>query len=99
MVAAFLLGGCAGTHAYVSARAEHASHLSQHFEDPATNYGYDALAVALRIEQPGSGAFAEISEGYILEHRWSQENLTGAGAMLGPSELTQITVGYRWRIW
>jgi hypothetical protein len=93
------LCGCANTNAYIATQAEHASHISQHFETPSTNYGYDSLAVSFRIEQQDSGAFAEISEGYILEKRWSFGGITGAGAMLGPSELTQITVGYRWRVW
>lgn len=97
--ALMLLSGCAETHAYVGAQATHLSHLSQHFETPATDYGADVIEASFRIEHPGSGAFAEVDEGYVLERRWSRDGLTGAGAVLGPSELTQLTVGYRWRLW
>lgn len=96
---AFFLSGCADTHAYLGAQIAHASHLSQHFETPATNYGYDAIEASFRVEHPGSGAFAEVDEGYIFEPRWSRDGLTGAGAMLGPSELTEVRLGYRWKVW
>lgn len=91
--------GCADTHAYLGAQLAHASHLSQHFETPVTDYGYDAIEASFRIEHPGGGAFAEVDEGYIVEPRWSRDGLAGAGAILGPSEITQVTVGYRWRLW
>lgn len=99
LIAALSLAACADTHAYLGAQLAHASHLSQHFETPATDYGYDAIEASFRIEHPGGGAFAEVDEGYIVEPRWSRDGLAGAGAILGPSEITQVTVGYRWRLW
>lgn len=77
---------------------EHVSHASQHFESPATNYGYDTVNVEAHWEH--KGAFLDLSEGINLERADCEVNGkdNGYGGLWGPREVFQARIGYEWSI-
>ena len=92
-LAVLSLSGCALAPNTIRTDVSHLSHLSQHFGDHRTNMGAEMAEVTARWND--GGAFVDLTEGYNLSP--SDEHVC-IGGICGPRELTEVSVGYEWRI-
>lgn len=64
----------------IPVEASHVSHLSQHFKEHPTNYGYDAVYAGLKWKR--GDLSLKLEEGYVI------------GRLDGMHEVTQVTLEY-----
>jgi hypothetical protein len=93
LAAACLLSGCAVMPNYVSAQAEHDSHVTQHrpFTSTPSNVGSELIGISAEWSKPGGGWFLNITESLDVDPcraGW-------CGEIYGPPEEFRATVGYR----
>lgn len=95
ILAALSLTGCASIQPnYYTMEFTHTSHLSQHFGDKPTNYGYGMLSLGAYWESD-AGFFLHLREGIVTEACKTFQGHQECGGLYGPREVFSGTVGYK----